>query len=48
MNSSQSNGGMSMKNYEPIVVTVIVFEQTDIVRTSGFDNFTGPGVDWGE
>ncbi len=37
-----------MKNYQPIVVTVIVFEQTDIVRTSFNDNFTGPGLDWGE
>ena len=37
-----------MKIYEPIAVTVIVFEQADIVRTSFDDNFTGPGEDWGE
>jgi len=37
-----------MKNYELIVVTVIMFEEADIVRTSFNDNFTGPGLDWGE
>ena len=34
-----------MNNYETLKMTVIVFEQTDIIRTSSDDNIGEPG-DW--
>lgn len=35
-----------MNNYQTLQVTVIVFEQTDIVRTSNNDNVGGTNEDW--
>lgn len=35
-----------MQSYEELKMSVVVFEQTDIVRTSSEDNIGGVGDDW--